>query len=60
MSEEEIVKLKAKNQILDSDNRILVQKLKDLKKEKQMLKKQIKELEKKDVIDGQMKIENFV
>lgn len=50
----------AKNRELDSNNSLLVQQLKDRKKEINKLKKRITELEAKDVMDGQMTIDDFI
>lgn len=52
--------LVAKNRELDSNNSLLVQQLKDRKKEINKLKKRITELEAKDVVDGQMTIDDFI
>lgn len=50
----------AKNRELDSNNSLLVQQLKDRKKEINKLKKRITELEAKDVMDGQMTTDDFI
>lgn len=53
-------KCMSKNRGLDSNNRLLVQELKDYKKENQKLKRKIKELENSNVIDGQMTIDDLL
>lgn len=48
--------LVAKNRELDSNNRLLVQELKDVKKENQKLRKRVKELENSNSQNKQMTI----
>lgn len=55
-----VQKLMIKNRELDSNNRLLIQQLKDCEKENSKLKRKIKELEQDDVIDGQVTIDDFI
>ena len=53
---EQVEKMKARIMVLDSDNRILIKKNEDLKKEIKLLKKQLKEQQKNNFDKENLKL----